>query len=115
MVTEEPQNAHLDSRGRATPDAPPASSYFESVQPRSRLARTRVTYKSMTQSLSQHLQRINHVSVMPVLCEARSIRKYYSKILTDHRDEMARGDVGRQADAIESMQHGIATALRCSF
>jgi hypothetical protein len=45
MVTEEPQNAHLDSRGRATPDAPPASSYFESVQPRSRLARTRVTYK----------------------------------------------------------------------
>jgi hypothetical protein len=52
---------------------------------------------------------------MPVLCEARSIRKYYSKILTDHRDEMARGDVGRQADAIESMQHGIATALRCSF
>jgi hypothetical protein len=74
-----------------------------------------VNHQSMAQSLSQHFQRINHVSIMPVLCEARSIRKYYSKILTDHRDEMARGDVGRQADAIESMQHGIATALRCSF
>jgi hypothetical protein len=74
-----------------------------------------VNHQSMAQSLSQRLQRINHVSIVPVLHEARGIREDYSKILTNHRDEMARRDEGRQADAIESMQDGIATALRCSF
>jgi hypothetical protein len=49
----------------------------------------------MTQPLSQRIQRINHVSIVPVLREARGIRKDDSKILADHREEMARGDVGR--------------------
>jgi hypothetical protein len=54
-----------------------------------------VNHQSMTQSLSQRIQRINHVSIVPVLREARGIRKDDSKILADHREEMARGDIGR--------------------
>lgn len=33
-----------------------------------------VNHQSMTQSLSQRLQRINHVSIVPVLHKARGIR-----------------------------------------
>lgn len=74
-----------------------------------------VNHQSMAQSLSQRLQRINRVSVAPVLPKARGIRQDDSEIFADHRDEMPRRDVGGQPDAIESMQHGIATALRCPF